>query len=82
MLAEVTLAKIFGKAVVDASDNPLSLSKLAVLFDNNVDIRIVVNTSVVFGFDIAVVFSTIGKVEDTTVVRILAVTLANTVVEV
>jgi len=54
-----------------------------VVFDNNVDIRIVANTlSVVFGFDTAVVLSVTGKVEEIAVVRILAVMLVIAVVEV
>lgn len=78
----VTLAKIFGKTVVDAFSEPSSFNKLTVLFGNNVDIRIVVSTlTVVFGFGIIVVFST-GKVEDIAVVKMLAVTLLNMVDEV
>lgn len=80
----VTLAaRIFGKAVVDAFSNSPSLSKLTVLFNNNVELRIVVSVLavVVLSFGIAVVFlMTGGKVEDIAVVRIFAVTLLNAVV--
>lgn len=78
----VALAKIFGKAVVDASNDPPSFSKLTVLFDNSaVDIRIVVSTLlVVFGFGTVVVLS--NKVEDIAVVKTFIVILANVVVEV
>lgn len=79
LLAEVvTLAKIFGKTVVDAFSDPSSFNRLTVLFDNNVDIQIVASTlTVVFGFGITVV--TTGKVEDTAVVKMLVVTLFNAV---
>lgn len=81
LLAEVvTLAKIFGKTVVDAFSDPSSFNRLTVLFDNNVDIQIVASTlTVVFGFGITVVLSTTGKVEDTAVVKMLVVTLFNAV---
>lgn len=78
----VTLAKIFGKTVVVAFNNPSSVT-FTVLFDNNVDVRIVVSTfMVVFDFDATVVLSTMGKVEDIAVVKMLVVTLLKVVDEV
>lgn len=94
----VALAKIFGKTVVDPSNDSPSLT---VLFINTVDIRIVVSSvvvvvvvvlvvvAVVTGLmvvvlilDIAVVVSITGTVKDTAVVRTPAVTLLSAALEV
>lgn len=84
MLAEVeTLVRIFEKTVVDASSEPPSLNKLAVVLYSNVDVRIVlIVLIVVFNLGAAVVLSIAGKVEDIAVVRMLVVTLPSPIVEV